>query len=85
MDMFSRNLMEVWASPEAHEQSVYQTFMLCLRVDNDVGALLMHQLAMTHHQRGWDWRPSPDEFHAVAEISARQLIEKRYNARALVR
>jgi len=85
MDTLSRNLMEVWAGPEAHEKLVYQTLILSLRVDNTLGALLLHQLAISHHQRGWDWRPSPDEFHAIAEISARQLIDKRYNVAALVR
>lgn len=85
MDPLSRNLMEVWAGPEAHEQLVYQTLMLTLRVDNTLGALLLHQLAMAHHQRGWAWRPSPDEFHAVAECAARPLVDKRYDAAALVR
>jgi hypothetical protein len=85
MDTLSRNLMEVWAGPEAHERLVYQTLMLTLRIDNAAGALLMHQLAMAHHQRGWEWRPSPDEFHAVAECAARPLVDKRYDAAALVR
>lgn len=83
VDTLGRNLMEVWSGPEAHEQLVYQTLMLCLRTDNTIGALLLHQLAMAHHQRGWEWRPSPDEFHAVAENAARYLVEKRYNAAAL--
>ncbi len=84
MDTLARNLMEVWSSPEAHERLLYQTFMLCLRTDNTMGALLLHQLAMAHHQRGWDWRPSPDEFHAVAETAARALVDRRYNAIKLV-
>ena len=84
IDTLGHNLMEVWDGPEAHEQRIYQMLMLCLRIDNTIGALLLHQLAMAHHQRGWAWRPSPDEFRAVAEIAARYLIEKRYNAAALV-
>jgi hypothetical protein len=80
MDLLSRNLMEVWTGPEAHERLVYQTLMLSLRTDNDMGALLLHQLAMAHQQRGWDWRPSPDERHAIAETAAQYLVEKRYNA-----
>lgn len=85
MDTLSRNIMEVWAGQEAHEQLIYQTLMLFLRVDNCMGALLLHQWAMGHHQRGWDWRPSPDEFHVVAENLARQLLDKRYNLAGLVR
>jgi hypothetical protein len=84
MDTLSRNIMEVWAGAEAHEQLVYQTFMLCLRTDNCLGALLLHQWAMAHHQRGWDWRPSPDEFHAVAENLARQLVDERRKLAALI-
>ena len=84
MDTLSRQIMEVWAGAEAHEQLVYQTFILCLRTDNCLGALLLHQWAMAHHQRGWDWRPSPDEFHAVAENLARQLVDERRNLAALI-
>ena len=85
MDALSFNIMGAWASPEAHEQLVYQLLILSLRTDNIMGALLLHQLAMAHHQRGWDWRPSPDEFHNIAEISARYLVEKRYNVISMLK
>jgi hypothetical protein len=83
MQVLSRNLLAAWRSPEAHEQLVYQQWMLALRTNNSIGALLLHELAMAHHTRGWDWRPSPDEFDLTAEAAARLLIDRRYGAAAI--